>query len=291
MPQPDNCIHCNLPIPENDRVVDTINSEVLHFCCHGCCGAYRIICGAGLQNFYQRRDWTEQGVPEAVYEAAFDDALLAGHVSCAADGRSEISCVIEGVRCASCVWLLERILSNEPGVESIRVNYGTHRARVRFDPALITSARIFSAISRLGYLPHPFTANAVQQAALREQRSLLIRFGTASFLSMQLMGYSFALYAGYFQGIDPGIRDLLHSFAAAVTTPVIFYSGWPFLAGAWRSLKNRAPSMDLLVALGVLAAYFYSLYAALTKGEVYFDTAAMIVTLILLGRLLEGSAR
>ncbi len=291
MTSPETCIHCNLPIPPADLVIDTIDGEELHFCCHGCCGAYRIISGAGLKSFYQRREWQEQGVPEAVYATAFDDSILAGHVTTIADGQAEISFVVEGVRCATCVWLLERILGEEPGVESIRVNYGTHRARVRFDPASITPARIFTEVSRLGYLPHPFTANAAQQAALREQRSLLIRFATAAFLSMQLMGYSFALYAGYFHGIDPGIRELLQYFAAAVTTPVVFFSGWPFLTGAWRSLKNRAPSMDLLVVLGVLSAYLYSLYATVIGAEVYFDTAAMIVTLILLGRLFEGSAR
>jgi Cu2+-exporting ATPase len=287
----DNCIHCNLPIPPTDLVIDTIDGAELRFCCHGCRGAYRIICGAGLEHFYLRRDWLEQGVPQSVYETVFDDDILTGHVSTLADGLLEISFVVEGVRCATCVWLLERMLGDEPGVDSIRVNYGTHRARVKFEAEIISAAQIFTIVSRLGYLPHPFTLNAAQNAAIREQRSLLIRFGTAAFLSMQLMGYSFALYAGYFHGIDPGIRTMLQYFAAAVTTPIVFYAGWPFISGAWRSLKNRAPSMDLLVALGVLTAYLYSLYATLLGGEVYFDTAAMIVTLILLGRLFEGSAR
>ncbi|TFG88904.1 MAG: heavy metal translocating P-type ATPase, partial [Gemmatimonadales bacterium] len=114
---------------------------------------------------------------------------------------------------------------------------------------------------------------------------------TSLFLSMQLMGYSLALYAGYFQGMDPAARQLLQWFAAAVATPVVFYSGWPFLAGGWRSLRNRTANMDLLIALGVLAAYGASLHALFFSGEVYFDTAAMIITLILAGRLFENSAR
>jgi Cu2+-exporting ATPase len=287
----ETCVHCNLPIPPADRVVAEIDGQELHFCCNGCCGAYRIISGAGLQSYYRRRGAVETAASQAAYAASFNDQTLASYVSSTADGLSEISFVVEGVQCSACVWLLERMLSEEPGVESIRVNYGTHRARVRFDPATTTPVQIFSIISSLGYRPHPFTINAAQKASLREQRSLLIRFGTAAFLSMQLMGYSFALYAGYFHGIDPDIRDLLQYFAAFVSTPVVFFSGWPFIFGAWRSLKNRAPSMDLLVTLGVLTAYFYSLYATLIGAEVYFDTAAMIVTLILLGRLLEGSAR
>ncbi len=287
----DTCIHCNLPIPEADLVIDEINGRELHFCCHGCQGVYRIINGAGLGNFYQQRSWPEQGVPPGVFEAEFDDGSLSRHVVARSDTSADISLIIEGIRCASCVWLLEKLLCKEQGVIGIRVNYGTHRAQVRFNPKETTPAEIFSSVSRLGYLPHPFTAGAAHQAVVREQRSLLIRFGTAAFLSMQLMGFSFALYGGYFHGIDPGIRQMIQYFAAVVTTPVVFYSGWPFLAGAWRSLRNHAPSMDLLISLGVLTAYSYSLYALVVGGEVYFDTAAMIITLILLGRLFEGSAR
>ena len=291
MASSDTCVHCNLPIPPADLVVDQIDGKELHFCCHGCQGAYRIITGAGLESFYRNRTWDEQGVPTGAFYTEYDEASLAGHVIGRDQHTADISLIIEGIRCASCVWLLEKMLVRETGVTAIRVNYGTHRAVIRFNPQESTPAKIFTSISRLGYLPHPFTPGAAQQAAAREQRSLLIRFGTAAFLSMQLMGFSFALYGGYFHGIDPGIRQLIQYFAAAVATPVVFYSGWPFLVGAWRSLKNRSASMDLLISLGVSTAYFYSIYAMFSGGEVYFDTSAMIITLILLGRLFESSAR
>lgn len=291
MSEADLCIHCRLPIPPEDLVIDRSADRELHFCCHGCLGVYRIIHGAGLADFYRRRDWSEKGVPQGAFNTEYDDAALAHHVVQQGDNSAEISLIIDGIRCASCVWLLERLIVGEKGVKTIRINYGTHRARIGFDPRETSPARIFTAIGRLGYLPHPFTSGAVQLAAAREQRSLLMRFGTAAFLSMQLMGFSFALYAGYFYGIEPDTREMIQYLAAAVTTPVVFYSGWPFLAGAWRSLKNRAPSMDLLISLGVLSAYFASIHAHFTGGEVYFDTAAMIVTLILLGRLFEGKAR
>ena len=287
----DTCVHCNLPIPPADLVVDQIDGKELHFCCHSCQGVYRIITGAGLESFYRNRTWDEQGVPSGAFEVKYDEASLAGHVIRRDETTADISLIIEGIRCASCVWLLEKLLVREAGVTAIRVNYGTHRAVIRFNPQATTPAKIFSAINRLGYLPHPFSPGVAQQAAAREQRSLLIRFGTAAFLSMQLMGFSFALYGGYFHGIDPEIRQLIQYFAAAVATPVVFYSGWPFLAGAWRSLKNRSASMDLLISLGVSTAYCYSIYAMFKGGEVYFDTSAMIITLILLGRLFESSAR
>jgi Cu2+-exporting ATPase len=91
--------------------------------------------------------------------------------------------------------------------------------------------------------------------------------------------------------MDPGTKQLLQLFAAMVATPVVFYSGWPFLAGAWRSIRYRSAGMDLLVTTGILASWGASILALFAGGEVYFDTAAMIVTLLLTGRLFENAAR
>ncbi len=286
----ETCIHCNLPIPPSERVVDLINGEELHFCCHGCRGAYAIITGAGLDAFYKKKAWGRPGIPEGAFDTLYDEKFLQRFIVMK-EGRAEISLLLEGIRCAACVWLIERILERLDGVLEIRVNYSTHAALLRFDPEKISPAAIFHRINQLGYLPRPYSRDAAQEAAERERKSLLIRFGTAAFLSMHLMGYSISLYAGYFQGMSPTIRSLLQYLAATVATPVVFYSGMPFLQGAARSLKNRAPNMDLLIALGVLTAYTYSIYAMLASREIYFETAAMIITLILLGRILEHSAR
>ncbi|KPK25741.1 MAG: hypothetical protein AMJ61_11120 [Desulfobacterales bacterium SG8_35_2] len=285
-----SCDHCGLDIPPGDLVEASIKDTGHNFCCHGCEGAFRIICGAGLDDFYNKRDWQEPGLPRGAFEAPYDDKYLERFVQ-AGNGRASISLLLEGIRCAACIWLNERILARLDGVIEARVNYSTHRASITYDPGRITPREIFDTIHALGYVPRPFSRDMAQLAAEREKKSLLIRFATAAFLSMHLMGYSIALYAGYFQGMSSEVRSLLQYLAGLVTTPVVFYSGFPFLQGALRSLRNRAPNMDLLIGLGVLAAYSYSLYAMLVSKEVYFETAAMIVTLILLGRLLELNAR
>ncbi len=284
------CVHCGLPIPPGENIIDQSAGVPVGFCCLGCRGAYRLIREAGLERFYRDRRWPEAGVPEGAYSHRFDEAALAGRVRLV-PGGAELVFLLEGIRCATCVWLNERILSGLPGVQEARVNYATHRVRVRFDPDRTSPLAIFQVVSRLGYQPRIDNRAAEQEARKRERHALLIRFGTAAFLSMQLMGFSLALYAGFFQGMDSSARDLIQWLAAAVATPVVFYSGAPFLRGAWRGLRHGVPNMDLLVALGILAAYGYSLYALIGGSEVYFDTAVMIVTLLLLGRLLENGAR
>jgi Cu2+-exporting ATPase len=290
MHPPETCIHCNLPIPGNDRVVDRIDDRELHFCCQGCRGAYAMIIGAGLDSFYEKRTWEHPGIPEGAFESIYTDKYLETYTADRENGR-EISFIIAGIRCSACIWLIESILSRIPGVEDAAVNYGTHRGRVCFDPEQTTPGRIFKAVAGLGYVPRPFTQDEARSMQEQEGRLLLIRFVTAAFLSMQLMGYSIALYGGYFSGMDQESRQLMQYFAALVTTPVVFFSGAPFLKGGWRSVRNMSPNMDLLIALGVLTAYLYSLGALFLGGEVYFETSAMIVTLILLGRIFENSAR
>ncbi len=290
MDQPDTCHHCGLPIADGERIIERTDGRELHFCCQGCRGAHAVITGAGLEVFYEKRTWDRPGVPEGAFTSVYSDEYLE-ELSREKDGEREIALLVSGIRCAACIWLIETLLARTAGISSATINYSTHRGRIRYDPHLITPARIFSIISTLGYLPRPFTSDAARSQQDREQRALLVRFVTAAFLSMQLMGYSIALYGGYFRGMDPGTRHLMQFFAGLVATPVVFFSGAPFLRGAWRSIRNRVPDMDLLIALGVLSAYGYSLAALVLGGEVYFETSAMIITLLLLGRLLETGAR
>ncbi len=283
------CDHCAEPFSPAELVTEEIAGTTRNFCCYGCRGAYLIIRGAGLEHFYQRPD-RQAGTLKEAFNLRFDEAYLARFVRHHESG-DEISLIVDGIRCASCIWLIERLLQKLPGIVSVRVNFATHRVLIRFDGADISAADICRKLADIGYLARPYSLDELEQSAQREMRSLLMRFGTAVFLTMQLMGFSLALYAGYFQGIDSQTKSMLEYFAAIVTTPVVFYSGYPFLRGAWVSLRNHQPNMDLLIALGTLCAYFYSLYAMMTSTEVYFETAAMIITLILAGRLIEAGAR
>ena len=280
------CAHCLLPISEREAIHVQRGGQDLVFCCQGCLGIYELVNDEGLDKFYQQREGWATG-PQAVADLDYD-AFLARIVQGDNNDLLTIDFMVTGIRCASCVWLIEKGIGRIEGVEQCLVNYATHKVRLSWLPEQADLKDILNHIQRYGYQPQPRINDQEQE---REGRALLIRFGTSSFLAMQLMIYSMALYAGYFQGMDSSMRNLLHVVAGLVATPVIFYGGAPFFAGAWRGLKTGHFNMDSLIALGAGGAYFLSVFQTIRGGEVYYDTAVMIVTLILLGRLLEHGAR
>ncbi len=288
------CAHCLLPVRPEAAVRGDAEERDLLFCCAGCRTVHALLTREGLGAFYARRTGWTPGPPRfAVAGAGGNDADPEAFASCTRDsgGALEAEMAISGIRCASCVWLIERYLGRKPGIRSARVNYATHRATVRWDPSGADAGRIAGWIAELGYGAHPVAPGEPDETLRRERKDLLVRFGTAAFLASQVMMITTGLYAGTFQGIEGRYRTAFNVLAVVLTTPIVFYSGLPFLKGAVAGIRSFAPGMDALVALGALSAYAYSVAMAATGGDVYCDTAAMIVTLILLGRYLEASAR
>ncbi len=282
-----HCDHCALPVKEGGEIWGDFDGERKIFCCHACLGVYGLIHGEGLDGFYERRrGWSAGPVDtRAIDAAAFRDAVREVGPEC------ETDIMVDGIRCASCVWLNEKILERTEGVTFARLNYATHRARIRWDPSRLDLDVILARIASIGYVPKPYIPRAFEDEQRRQARDLLQRFGTAAFFSMQLMLFSVALYAGFFQGMEAGIKRVFHVISLALATPVLFYSGWPLIKGSIRGLMNRAFTMDLLIVVGASSAYGYSIMEMARGGEVYFDTVAMIITLILLGRYLERMAK
>jgi Cu2+-exporting ATPase len=281
------CEHCLLEVSEAAALRDTVDGREAFFCCPGCRGIHALLRSEGLSDFYLRRDGWSPGPPTGTQlsEEAFADAVRVE------GGHATVDLAVSGIRCASCGWLIERYLGGRPGVRAVRMNYATGSARVSWDPAAAGLGDILTAIRSLGYTPHPPAGAASEDAARRERSDLLLRFGTAAFLSMQIMLFSAGMYAGYFQGIDPRYDALFRWLSFLLATPVVFYAGAPFFRGAARSARHGAFGMDALVLLGSFSAYAYSAVSLLRGGEVYFDTATMILTLILLGRVIEAGAR
>ena len=291
------CSHCLLSFPEREAVYDEIDGKTLTFCCNGCRGIYRLIQCEGLERFYDKRDWDEGAAGPSLLidnpDPGMFDALVRDLPPARPDEipLKEIEIYVGNIRCASCIWLNEKILGKTDGVVYARLNYATHMARIKWDPLKTGLDTILARIASIGYLPKPYTETERGRAQTAEAKDLLVRFGTAAFLSSNLMVYSIALYAGYFHGFDKNMKHLLEVISLFLTLPVLFYSGLPFIRNTFIGLKSLHFTMDSLITVGSGSAFIYSVYCLFTGGEVYFDTSAMIVTLILLGRYIEATAK
>ncbi len=205
---------------------------------------------------------------------------------------------IVGMTCARCAATVERTLSKKvPGVISANVNFATETASVEYDPAAVSLEQLAQAVDKAGYqlviTGDQSEAGDEEQAARERELKAQKRYfavGVAFTLPLFIisMGRDFGLVGTWAQA--PWVNWLL----LALATPVQFYTGWGFYTGGFKSLKSGSANMDLLVAMGSSAAYFYSLAVLLIPGvgvHVYFETSAVIITLIKLGKLLEAKAK
>lgn len=222
---------------------------------------------------------------------------------------------IIGMHCASCARLIERQLKKTPGVFDAAVNYGSEQASVECDPSVATPEALADAVAAAGYkavvgdAPRTsasgsmMTPEEIKEEAKRnelvELKTKVIVSGVLSFFIM------LGSFPEWFTGVFSGIAAA-YEFLAAPTTllmltiPVQFWAGKSFYQATWSGLKNRTASMDTLIAIGTTAAFGYSLLTTLfpeplealgVPMTMYYDTAAVIITLILLGRYLEAKAK
>ena len=286
------CHHCGEPLPVHPALhrVDGVEQR---FCCDGCAAAAQWIDDAGLDDYYRLRSEHAGRVgTEAVDLSVWDRSEVhAEHVRDAPGGR-EITLLTDGMRCAACAWLIDRALVREPGVLEASANAITGRIRLVWDPGRTVLSRPLQRLLALGYKPYLAGGEEREKARRAERNRDLIRIGIAGLASMQAMMVAEALYLDFNNTMSVPARDFLRWITFLLSTPVVFYSGWPFLAGAWRELSNRQLGMDTLIASSTLLAYFASVIATVQGlAHVWYDAAVMFVFLLLAARMLEKRAR
>lgn len=209
-----------------------------------------------------------------------------------ANETSEIGLLLDGLRCSGCAHRIERELRQARGVHEATVNYTTHRALVRFDPSDTDVDRLAQAIQALGYTATPYDPEILDRPTAASSRRALARVVVAGFFAGNVMVTAFGLYLGEYQGIDEGVRRALRWLAIALTLPVVTWCAAPFWRGAWQGLRRGELTVDVPIVLGVGTAFASSLFGTITEAhQIFLDSAAMIVFLILIGRTLEGAAR
>ena len=284
-----SCHHCGEPVAGGHAAT----ADGPAFCCEGCASAATWIEDADLGSYYRLRSANANRVQaDRLDLASWDRTELLDEHSRAVDGGREIVLLTDGMRCAACAWLIDRALAREAGVLDTTANAVTGRIRIAWDPARTTLSALLHRLAMLGYRPYLATGDAREQARLSDRRRWLLRLGVAGLGSLQAMMFAEALYLDTSNQMSLPMRDFLRWITFLVSTPVVFWAGWPFLSGAWRELRERAPGMDTLVASSTQLAYVASVVETVRGGpHVWYDAAVMFVFLLLAARMLEQRAR
>jgi cation-transporting ATPase V len=202
--------------------------------------------------------------------------------SSAAPETRQLQVDVAGMHCAACAARIERTLRKHDGVLDATVNLATSRGTVTLGPDAPAFDLLRAAVKQRGYDIRPRDQARPAEEARRDERALLRRLALAWPLSL-------AVLVLLLTGMDVAWARWT---AFALTIPVQFFAGWPFLSGAARLARRRAVNMDTLIALGTLAAFAYSTWALLAgEPDLYFDSSAVIISFLLLGRYLEARAK
>ncbi|MBS3935491.1 MAG: heavy metal translocating P-type ATPase, partial [Sulfuritalea sp.] len=202
-----------------------------------------------------------------------------------------VELAIGGMTCAACSARIERQLNKLPGVEAA-VNLPAERAHIRFDPASADVDRLIATIVKTGFTATPSSADTRGEEKARKEaawRAEVKRFWIALALTLPLIAQMPFMF-----GPDGHVDVLPRWLQFALATPVQFWIGWRFYVGGWNAVKGGSGNMDVLVALGTSAAWAYStvvLFLGLAHHHVYFEASATIITLVLMGKILEARAK
>ncbi len=283
------CDHCSLPVP-----VGLVEPDAdLQFCCSGCRVAYEVIHEHGLNGYYDIKSRIE--APEQPAKRSgrgfteFDDpAFHRLYCRTLPSGLTTVELYLEGVHCAACVWLVEKLTVVVDGVAEVRLDLGRSLATVTWNRETTPLSQVARFLDSIGYAPHPFRGVEARDMARREERALLIRIAVAGAIAGNVMLIAFALYGGRFHGITDEFRTLFRWFSLALAVPSVVWCASVFYRGAWGALKTRTLHMDLPIAIGILAGFIQgTINTVRGSGEIYFDSVTALIFFLLVGRFLQ----
>lgn len=287
-----DCTHCGLPVPPG--LVKPAADE--QFCCAGCKMAYRLIHASGLSAFYVMAESNgadsalrrrESGIGSRFEE--FDQPFfLSQFGKSLGDGRNEITLVIDGIHCAACVWLLEKLPQIVPGVIEVQLSWARKTARLRWHADQVPLSTIARTLHQLGYTPHPVRENESALLRRNENRRHWTRIGIAAAAAGNNMLIATALYLGMFSYMSVGMNQMLRIASCLVGLASLLWPGRVFLSGAINAIRTRTPHMDLPIALGLTIGCIAGVINTIRgTGEIYFDSLSVLIFLLLIGRWIQ----
>jgi Cu2+-exporting ATPase len=273
------CAHCGLVVPAGRTGA---------FCCTGCEIVHQAIEQHQLGTFYALRDEHDAAPARTTtrdYAELDDPAFDRVHVRSDSAGHGTVALYLEDLRCTACVWLIESAVRCVPGITDLRVDLGRSRADVSWDPARCSLSQIARHLDRIGHPVHPYRGLDRDDQRRREDRALLAKLGVAGAAVGNLMLLAIALYAGMFGGMNRADATFFRYASMIVAVPALGYAATPMFRTALGALRARRLHLDLPLSIGILAGLGWgSANVMRGVGEIYFDSLAMLVFLLLVAR-------
>lgn len=284
------CTHCRQVVP---RGLVKEGSE-LQFCCHGCDTAYHVIHSCGLDKYYALREAADQAATGPAkttgrsYAEYDDETFRRLYVRGDRGGVCSTELVLEGVHCAACLWLVERLPRLMPGVLEARLNLRRSLVTVTWRDDQSPLSAIARCLDHIGYPPHPARDVRARQVQAAEDRRQLVRIGVAGACAGNVMLLAICLYAGLFQGIEPWIEQFFRWLSLGITAVCLAWPGRVFFRSAWAAIRTRTPHLDVPITLALVAGLAWSIYTTIRgSGEIYFDSLSVLVFVLLSGRFVQ----
>ena len=310
-PAPDTaCAHCGLPVGPapvyDDASYAQGPADTPVFCCTGCEAVYHTLHSAGMDGTYYRLAGVgqerqpqpaQQPADDLVYAELGTDDFLEEHAPVRNDGTRSLTLFVDGVHCAACVWLVERLTDAFDGITDARLDLPRAQLHLTWHEGTVALPDVADWLAQFGYRVHPARSDQ-HEARTHEERRLLLKVGICWALAGNVMLLAFALYAGL-DAVDSTLNTAAHWVSMALAIPSVLYGGSEFVRRAWSSVRwactqrtARHLHMDVPIALGIWVGFLDSVWGTVSgRGEVWFDSITVLIAAVLTARWLQLRSR
>ncbi len=280
------CFHCGETC---DR--DLVRSDDKHFCCTGCQTVYEILQDNQLCTYYdfdERAKLSFKQAKASRFEYLDDESVRRALLQFSDGVLAKTTFRLPQIHCASCIWLLENLFKINRAILRSEVNFLKKEIAVTFREQDVKLSEVVSLLTKLGYEPDLCLASVNAPAPRTDNRQLYLKIGLAGFAFANVMIFSFPDYLDTTAGLSAHFKTLFAWLSIAFSTPVLLFSASDYFVSSWYAFRQRKISLDVPVALGLLALYFRSLYDIVSGVSTgYLDSFTGLIFFLLIGKLFQ----
>jgi Cu+-exporting ATPase len=281
------CFHCGAPVSGAEWA-----SQNNTFCCQGCLTVFELLTENGLTDFYRFAETAGVRIkaPAELEEFNYlnDASVRRRLVDFENERTTRVTFVVPSVHCIACVWLLENLFRIKPGIGYSRVNFPRKEVVVSFENSKVKLGEVVALLNSLGYGPELFLSDLKDRPRKPAARRLWAQLGVAGFAFGNIMLLSISSYLGLDSFSGPALKKLFGIISLALALPALVYSGADYWRSAWVALHRRILTLDVPIALGLLALASWSTReAVLGRGPGYFDSLTGLLFFLLCGKLFQ----